>query len=247
MYAKFAAIYDKLMEDVDRRSWANYIISLLPKSARNIVDAACGTGALTIPLKKAGFNVTGIDLSQEMLRIAAETARRERLDIPFVCQSMEKLSLHRKMDAIVSVCDGVNYLASPAAAANFFSSAAANLKAGGMLLFDVSSRYKLSTVLGNNTFAEDESSAAYIWKNQYDDVSKLIRMDLTFFQKGQGEIFERFTETHIQRAHSEKELRNWLSKAGFSDINVYDAFTMNAPNENSERIQFTAIAPGGIK
>ena len=240
-YGKFAALYDRLMRDVNRDTWAEYLLSLLGEGRRTVVDCACGTGELTLRLARAGYAVTGQDISEEMLSVAAEKARRARLAIPFIRQDMRKLSLHHSVDAVVSACDGVNYLASRAALSEFAAAAYACLKPGGLLLFDVSSRFKLSTVLGDNTFALDEADSAYIWQNAYDPETKLIRMDLTFFaREGEGPHYARFTETHIQRAHSEREIRAALGSAGFVHVEAYEAFTREPPKETSERLQFVA-------
>lgn len=243
MYSNFALVYDSLMESVDRKAWLEYIISLFGDAKiERVADCACGTGALSIPLAKRGYKVTGLDASEEMLRIAAENARAERVNVPFVCQDMRRLALHRPADAVLAVCDGVNYLTLKGAE-GFFANAYAALREGGMLLFDISSRYKLSTILGNNTFAEDESAAAYIWKNAYDEQTKQIQMELTLFEKQADGRYVRFNESQIQRAHSQREMEGAMKRAGFERIEAFDAFTFDAPNEKSERIQFRAIKP----
>ena len=239
MYSNFARVYDSLMESVDRKAWLEYIISLFGDAKiERVADCACGTGALSIPLAKRGYKVTGLDASEEMLRIAAGNARAERVNVPFVCQDMRRLALHRPADAVL----GVNYLTLKGAE-SFFANAYAALREGGMLLFDISSRYKLSTILGNNTFAEDESAAAYIWKNAYDEQTKQIQMELTLFEKQADGRYVRFNESQIQRAHSQREMEGALKRAGFERIEAFDAFTFDAPNEKSERIQFRAIKP----
>lgn len=240
MYGRFAAVYDKLMADVDRPQWARYVLSLLPERKLALVDAACGTGALAIPLALAGHTVTCVDISDDMLRVASEKARLAGLNMPFVRQDMRRLSLPRRVDAVVSACDGVNYLLSAADAEAFFRAAFDSLKPGGVLLFDVSTRYKLSSVLGDNTFASDEGEAAYIWRNEYDEETKLIRMELTFFEMKANGLYSRFTEEHVQRAHSRTELRHALGRAGFQDIAAYAAFTRDEPGNDCERIQFCA-------
>jgi cyclopropane fatty-acyl-phospholipid synthase-like methyltransferase len=163
-----------------------------------------------------------------MLEIASEKARSLGLRVPFVQQDIAGFELHGKVDAVISTCDGVNYLTAKEEVRSFFEAAYNALKADGLLLFDISSRYKLSSILGNNTFAEDEAELAYIWRNAYDDTSKLIEMSLTFFSK-KGELYERFSETHIQRAHSETEIAHWLEDAGFELCGVYADFTMDPP------------------
>lgn len=238
MYEDFAAIYDPLMRDVDYDGWANYIAGFLPEGRLSIADCACGTGNIALRLARLGHSVTGLDLSPDMLRIAAEKARQAGLRVPFVCEDMRALSLHRPVDVVTACCDGVNYLASLEDVSRFFLAAREALKPGGLLLFDVSSEYKLSRVLGNNTFAEDDGERAYIWQNSYDDNTRLVSMELSFFVK-EGALYRRFTEEHTQRAHSEAELLALLSDAGY-EASAYDAFTKDPTREESERIQFAA-------
>lgn len=242
-YGKFASVYDALMRDVDYAAWTAYLVSLLQasqKTVRTVLDCACGTGEIGIRLARAGYQVTGVDASPDMLFIAQEKARSFGLFIPFVCQDMRNLALHRPVDAICCVCDGVNYLTSTADVRAFFSAAYAALKPGGLLLFDVSSRYKLEAVLGNNTFGETEQACVYLWRNHYDSASHLCEMELTgFLQK--GALYERFDERHLQRAHSERELISALQAAGFGDIAAYAAFTKEPPMPDTERIQFFAV------
>ncbi|MBQ2985330.1 MAG: class I SAM-dependent methyltransferase, partial [Clostridia bacterium] len=143
MYGKFAGLYDPLMKDVDYDRWAEYIASFLPEGSLRIADCACGTGEITLRLARLGHIMTGVDISEDMLRVASEKARKAALKIPFICQDMAKLTLHRPQDAIVCACDGVNYLDSIEDAEEFFAAAHNALKPKGMLLFDVSSKYKL--------------------------------------------------------------------------------------------------------
>lgn len=236
MYGKFAGLYDPLMKDVDYDRWAEYIASFLPEGSLRIADCACGTGEITIRLAKMGYTLTGIDISEDMLRIAAEKARKSALKLPFICQNMAELQLHRPQDAIVCACDGVNYLDSLEQVGRFFSAAYAVLKPNGLLLFDISSRHKLENVLDCNTFAEDDGERAYIWKNCYDPESRLISMELSFYEK-QGELYRRFEESHIQRTHEEKELLSAMEKAGF-DAAAYGFLTRRQAAENCQRIQF---------
>ena len=197
MYGKFAGLYDPLMKDVDYDRWAEYIASFLPEGSLRIADCACGTGEMTLRLAKLGHTLTGVDISEDMLRVASEKARKAALKIPFICQDMAKLALHRPQDAIVCACDGVNYLDSIEDAAEFLAAAYNALKPKGMLLFVISSKFKLEKVLDCNTFAEDDGERAYIWKNCYDPESRLISMELSFYER-QGDMYRRF---EIGRAH----------------------------------------------
>ncbi len=238
-YSRFAEVYDALMANVDYGLWAKYIASFLPQGEASVAECACGTGEITLRLKRMGYRVTGIDISEEMLRVASEKARAAGLKIPFVRQDMCTLSLHKRMDAVVCACDGVNYLNSMDAVRRFFKSTSLSLNDGGVLLFDISSQHKLSRTLGCNSLGYDDGERAYVWKNCYDPNSRLLEMELSFFVKNGG-FYERFTETHVQRAHSQKEMLKALNAAGFEKIQVFDAFTRDAPEKNSQRLQFVA-------
>ena len=167
MYTDFARIYDLLMQDVDYDAWSVHLLRLLGSrgigSGDACVECACGTGALTVPLAKAGLKMTGVDLSGEMLSAAMLRARNAGCTIPFVRQDMASLALPRRVRAVLSTCDGVNYL-DVQRAPLFFQRAFESLRPGGVLLFDVSTPYKLRTQLGKNTLTRREEDFCYIWE-----------------------------------------------------------------------------------
>ena len=238
-YTAFAAGYDQMMGDVDYDGWAKYLDGFLREAgARTLLECACGTGSLTVRLGRMGYAVTGADLSEDMLMVARTKALDAGLRmLPFVCQDMRRLSLHKPVDAVVCACDGVNYLLD--GAEDFFRSAYGALKPGGLLLFDVSSAYKLQHILGDNTFAATGPDWAYIWENQYHPRLRQTDMLLTGFLK-RGPGYARFEERHAQRAYDQAELTASLAACGFTGVQVYEAFTRQAPGAKAERLQFSA-------
>ena len=243
-YNRFAAYYDRLMADVDYARWSDYLIGLLEEGGvspgNSILDCACGTGEITLRLHRAGYRMTGADCSAQMLEIAQQKARKACAKIAFVQQRMQCLRVHKPVAAVTCVCDGVNYLLTAEDVAAFFASANHALQQGGLLLFDVSSAYKLEKILGGQTFGEDDPACTYLWQNCFDPRTKLLEMRLSFFTPdGQG-AYNRFDERHIQRAHTQEELAELLARAGFSLEAVFDAFTKRDPALESERIQFVA-------
>ena len=238
-YSAFAAGYDRMMGDVDYDGWAEYIDGFLRAAgAKSVLECACGTGSLTVRLARKGYAMTGADLSEDMLMAARQKALDAGLrSLPFVCQDMRRMALHKPVDAIVAACDGVNYLLD--GVEDFFRAAYSTLKPGGLLLFDVSSAYKLSTIIANNTFAATGDDWAYIWENQYHPRLGQVDMLLTGFLK-QGTGYARFEERHRQRAYTQEELTTALESCGFGSIQAYEAFTRDEPSPTSERLQFTA-------
>ena len=243
-YHEFAALYDRLMADVDYDLWAKYLLDLLQTGGvvpdQPILDCACGTGEITLRLHKAGYRMTGADCSERMLEIAQLKARKAGAKIAFVQQQMQCLRMHKPVSAVTCACDGVNYLLKTEDVTAFFASANRSMLDGGLLLFDVSSAFKLEKILGGQTFGEDEADCTYLWQNCFDPQTRLLEMRLAFFTPdGQGG-YKRFDERHVQRAHTQEELMELLEQTGFSVEGVYDAFTTEVPNPTSERIQFVA-------
>ena len=84
MYTGFAEVYDQLMNDVNYADWAEFYVQIMNAfgiRGGKICECACGTGGLTLPLYRKGFHVTGVDLSQDMLWIAAQKARQAGVTI----------------------------------------------------------------------------------------------------------------------------------------------------------------------
>jgi len=243
-YEVFASVYDALMADVDYRRWAKYILELARQNEVSIaraVDCACGTGSMTIALAKNNIQITGVDISAEMLRIAEEKSRSYGLRVPFVKQDMRKFALHRPVDAVFCACDGVNYLTRPSDVQAFLRCAYRALRPGGGLFFDLSSVHKLANCLGDRCLGRDDEAISYIWQNHYDKNTRMLQMDLTFFVKESGGMYRRFQETHFQKAHQTDEMVRWLSEAAFQTVGVFGDQTFENPRQEEERIHFVAI------
>ena len=241
-YRGFAGIYDLLMDDFDYPAWAQYYMQLLAQagvSPRTLCECACGTGSLSVHLAKGGIKLTGVDISREMLELAAEKARNNGIQAQFVCQDMARLSLPRPVDAIICACDGVNYLTTDKRVRAFFDAAYAALRPGGAFAFDISSAHKLKNVLGDGFFGEERDEAAYLWQNSLD--GDIVHMVLTFFIHEGGELYRRVTETHRQRAHEEENIVRLLREAGFTGIRVYGDRNFEAPGPEEMRIHFCAV------
>ncbi len=236
-YNVLSKYYDKLIYDSDYQKWVDYVVSIVKKYAVNKkgVDVACGTGIFTRALKKNGFDVTGVDISQEMLEKAINLTVKENLSITYLKQNMKNLKLFEKVGFITCINDGLNYLNKTdfEKAIKSFSNA---LIKGGLLLFDISSKYKLEKVLGNNLYGDNGEDLSYIWFNTLNEDS--VELNVSFFEK-QGDTYKRYDEKQVQYIHSLEFVKGVLTANKFSLVSVTEELGKEL-NENSLRQIFIA-------
>ena len=243
MYQAFAELYDELMNDVDYEGWADHytrLLSIYGVREGKICECACGTGGLTIPLFRRGFQVTGADVSQEMLWQAAQKSRKQGASIPFVRQDMRALNLHRPMDAVLATCDGVNYLLTEEDLLSFFRAAYRSVRAGGAFVFDVSTPHKLKDILCSGLFGEDREEITYIWQNTWHEKRQTVELDLTFFVREEDGKYRRIDERQHQRAWDQQTLKETLWHAGFRAVSIYGDFTLNSSTDGNQRWHIAA-------
>ncbi|MDE6276004.1 MAG: class I SAM-dependent methyltransferase [Clostridia bacterium] len=230
-YSILAKYYDALMGDFD---YDGYFELIKDKLVGEGVDLACGSGEMTIRLAKGGRKMIGMDLSGEMLNVATQKAKKSGLDVKWINQDMTEFELNHAVDFITCVCDGVNYILGKDVQ-KFFDRVYGALKAGGKFIFDVSSKYKLEKILGDNLFCEDYDDVTYIWSNTLGE--GYVDMDIDFFEKIEGDTYRRIEESHRQYIHGidfiESCLENW-------NVEVFDGETYDKPTDKSKRIIFVA-------
>ncbi len=243
-YQGFAQLYDALTFDVDYENIASFIHTILKKHDIHkglVLDLACGTGTLTLELAKKGYEMLGADLSEDMLSVARQKEGAE--GILFLNQSMDDFELYGTVDAIVCVLDSINYLTEPDALYKTFRLCANYLNPGGILIFDVNSEYKFSSVLGNQTYTYETDEIFYNWENEYDPETGLCDLYLTFFCLEESGLYRRVDEVHTQRAYSDSELMDALNSAGLTLVAKHDGYTPNAPHKESQRLVYEVKKP----
>lgn len=212
---------------------------------RNVVaDLGCGTGTLTELLADRGYDMIGIDDSQEMLNIALEKRERSGKEILYLCQDMREFELYGAAGAVISVCDSLNYLLEEEEILQVFRLVNNYLYPGGVFLFDFNTVYKYETVIGDSVIAENREDCSFIWENYYDAEGQINEYDLTVFVKaekgGKDDMFRRFTETHYQRGYTLEQMRGLVERAGMEFIKAVDAESHEQVREESERIYVIA-------
>lgn len=241
-YEQFAYLYDELMKDVDYDQWVELIerkALQFDVTGRQLLDLACGTGELSLRLTKAGFTVTGADLSDDMLAVAQAKAVNDGLDIRFFQQNMAALDSLGEFDIIGIFCDSLNYLETEEDVKQTFSSVFTQLKQGGLFIFDVHSIYKMMQIFMNQTFALNEEEISYIWHSYQGEHPNSVEHDLSFFvlDEKTGK-YDRYDELHFQRTFPADNYKTWLMDAGFDVLEMIGDFEDGHPKDDAERLFF---------
>lgn len=241
-YQQFAYVYDYLMADAPYDQWLDYVTSQIKRGEHHnhiqVLDLACGTGELTIMLAKAGFQVTGVDLSADMLFVAHEKAKKHKLEIPFFQQNMTELQDLGLFDVVTVFCDSLNYLPTLNDVENSFKSIYSHLKVGGLLLFDVHSPHKINQIFNHATFADADEEVSYIWECFPGEYPHSVEHELTFYIVNSSGTYDRYDEFHKQRTYEINQYKDLLHKTGFKWVSTTADFTNEPPTETSERIFF---------
>lgn len=260
-YTDFAMVYDTFMDETPYEQWCEFLMELFRKygaqkddtrqenrtvmdnlrQERNtVLDLGCGTGTLTELLARRGYDMIGVDLSEEMLQIAVDKREKSGLDILYLCQDMRELELYGTVGAAVSVCDSVNYLLEEDDVVQTFRLVNNYLYPEGLFIFDFNTIYKYAEIIGDATIAENREECSFIWENTYYEEERINEYDLTIFVREEGDRYRRFQETHLQRGYSLKEMRGMVEAAGLLFVDAIDADTHREVTQESERIYIVA-------
>lgn len=243
MYGSFAQVYDLFMDNVPYEAWREYILRELRKEGIDsglLLELGCGTGRMTRILSDAGYDMIGVDISEDMLMIARDLSSEREDGILYLLQDMREFELYGTVRAVVSVCDSMNYILEEEELYQVFSLVNNYLDPGGLFIFDLNTVYKYETLLAEHTFCETREEGSFIWENFYDREEQVNEYDLTLFIREEEELYRRYEETHIQRAYAIDTVKALLERAGLALVGVYDVETGQAIREDSERIYFVA-------
>lgn len=243
-YTGFAAVYDTFMDNIPYEEWSEYLVGLLREYGVEdglVLDMGCGTGSMTELLAGAGYDMIGIDNSEDMLELAMEKREESGHDILYLLQDMREFELYGTVRAVVSICDSINYITEESDLLETFRLVNNYLDPKGVFIFDFNTVYKYRELLGDTTIAEDREDCSFIWDNYYYEEEQVNEYELSLFiREEQSGLFRKYQETHQQKAYDLETMKRLLTQAGLEYITAYDAFTKDAPTEKSERIYVIA-------
>ena len=240
-YHALASSYDRLTWDVDYAAVVDFYWQILNSEnlkPRTAVDLACGTGSVSLLLAQKGLQVTGVDLSEEMLCQASGKAMEADLPITFVCQRLEQLHLPRGVDLAVCALDSLDYITDPEDCRQAIARAYKALNPGGCFIFDVNTPQKLRAMDGQ-VFLDEDEDVYCVWRGEFDEKTNICTYGMDLFQR-HGDSWQRSWEEHREYAYSVEQLTAYLKEAGFTGIRVYGDRRMGPPEATDQRIYFKA-------
>lgn len=238
MYSETAEIYDKLTSGIDYLSYAGYFVDVINKykkiKTHSLLETGCGSGNLTRILASAGFDMTGVDSSTEML---SEAYTKEGAGILWINQDALKLDLFGTYDAAISLLDFPNHIIDSEKLVKYFSKIENYLNPGGLFIFDINTEYKFKNILADNVFYYDDDDYSCIWQNHFDKKSMLCTMDITLYRR-EGLLFRRSDTVNSERAYSVDDIKKAIETSGLTVIDILGDMKFEKPAENEERIFF---------
>ena len=242
-YTSLAGGYDSLTEDVQYEKRAASLQKLLAKSTipvHTVLDLACGTGTMTCLLAEAGYEMIGVDISEDMLSEAAgKTVSPGKIPPIYLQQSMEELDLYGTVEAAVCCLDSINYLTDARALKRALQRLHLFVAPGGVFLFDVNTPCKLRSLDGQ-VFLDEREDLYCVWRAEFDRRSRICTYGMDIFER-QGALWRRSLEEHYEKAWEVEELKRFLTEAGFGRIRTWGDCRLRAPRQDEQRIYFSCI------
>ena len=240
-YKNLALSYDRLTNDVDYEATVAFYNEILKREGlqpRTAVDLACGTGSVAEILARQGLEVTGVDLSEEMLTVAMEKVMDMEKPPRFVCQPLQELRLPRGVDLAVCALDSLDYITNPDDCKEAIRRVYKALNPGGIFIFDVNTPEKLRAMDGQ-VFLDEDDDVYCVWRGEFDRDTNICSYGMDLFQR-RGNVWGRSFEEHREYAYSREQLTEYLKAAGFTHIRVYADRLFEEPREGEQRIYFKA-------
>ncbi len=218
-YDYLAEWFEYLNDDCGYENWSQYFIGKLKRyGVYKGLDVGCGSGYFTRAFFRAGFDMTGMDISLPMLTKAEALSKKEGVNCPYILGDIVKFTSPQKYDFMTAINDCINYVPKTKLA-SAFQSVKRGLKAGGIFLFDFSSKKKFEEKLTSSVSVDDREDVTYLAFNKRD--GDVVTMDVSLFVKKNASDYVRFDEKHTQYVYTLEEVQVVLEESGFTVIETF--------------------------
>lgn len=230
-YEKFAEVYDSVMRDKFYQDYYQFVTEILKEQGlepKTILELACGTGKLAKIFLDKGYNIEGLDISKNMLRVAKKKGLKVHQG------NMVDFKLKKKYDLILCIFDSLNYTQEQSELHQCFKSVKKHLSQDGLLIFDMNSDYKINKLIPNfGTEYYKVGDIEMVWLNTHEPDTWVTEM--IFFEKTENGKYQRFYEKHIEKAYKISTIKSLLQKAKLEMIASYSDFQYSKMRRNAKR------------
>ncbi len=237
-FNSIAKFYDIIMRDMDYKEWAFYIDEIIKKfsSGKRVLDLACGTGNISIKLSKKDYEVFGLDLSIEMLKVA----KGKKLT-NLVNASFDKLPFkNESFDVIFCAFDSLNNVESLEDLEQIFREAYRVLKKGGLFTFDLNTIHIFRTYWHNYIKVDEAENLYIIWRSKF-VVPNMCLLKILVFEEVENGLYRKYSAQLLESAFEINSVLKALKNTNFNSSIAFEHLSFRRASEKNERIQFLAI------
>ncbi|MGI5350525.1 class I SAM-dependent DNA methyltransferase [Streptomyces sp. CA-250714] len=221
-YDRMADFYDTATRADDYDRWVALYRKLIDRHGapgRELVDLGCGTGKAALRLAAAGFTVTGIDLSPEMVRVAA--AKPGAGQVRFLAGDLRELPRVGRFDVGVTLGEPLNYLADENELLAAFSGVARLLRPGGLFIFDVNTTGFYRRLAEITSVTEEEGVVTVQRGVPSPRQAEATDLHVDLFATVDGVTWRRTSTLHSFSYFSPPQVEGLLARAGLSQVADY--------------------------
>jgi SAM-dependent methyltransferase len=243
-FRAIAPYYDALMAGVPYGLWVGYIQDILSKlefKPQTVLDLACGTGTVSELLHCRGYDVIGVDLSEDMI----EVAKAKSGNVEYHAVDAADMELDRTFDMVICLFDSLNYFTDLRVLRKSIANVGRHTREGGLFIFDVNTIYALSNHFFDQANMSENAHPKYIWTSKYDHSTRICTVNMIFEIKDARGRPVQFKEIHVQKGYTLEELGGMLTDAGFETLAMYNAYKFTKPTRRSDRVFFVARKVSG--
>jgi SAM-dependent methyltransferase len=236
-YSRFADYYDFLgWDEFSKEAFRRLrgILRFIHGPTHTVLDLACGTGELAILLAGKGYEVTGVDLSELMLRAAKRKRGRGR--VRFVQGDIRRLSLGRKFDLVCCFFDSLNHLTSKSDLLSAFRAARRHLHPGRHFVFDLVTSKGLKTWEG--TEIERGEDYVLLTEGELNHAGDRVKIVIEGFIRERGNLYDHFGQIIRERVYPQEVTAGLLARAGFRNV-IIESFDKEETIQSAERLLYT--------
>ena len=187
-----------------------------------VCDLACGTGTLALGLAEAGYRVTGVDLSRDMLRLARAKAHDAGKRVSWRCEDMRAFTLPHAMDAVTCYYDAINHLLTQRDLLAGLRQVYAALRPGGLFCFDANTLFCYEEFWGDLIHRMDHDGATQFTEGTFNAGTGRASATVTGFIPAGRDRYRKFVERVDERYYPAATWRRLLKRVGFRDVHMQE-------------------------